>query len=134
MDGTSQTFLVTENVRIGFDPADDRATFADPDPYRSAFYVGNPCRNGNCSSGNVDYSLCNAGEDKINSGLWSEEGRSPVPNSFHPGGVNMAYADGHVTFLSESVDGAVYAALASPQGMLLEGTPLAQVIVSGGGQ
>jgi hypothetical protein len=43
----------------------------------------------------------------------------------------MGYADGHVTFLSETVDAAVYAALASPQGLLLDGTPLAQVVVSG---
>ncbi len=130
-DGTSQTFLVTENVRTGYDPDETIANFADPNPFRSAFYIGNPCRHGNCSSGNIDYSLCNACEDKINSGLWSQEGRSPVPNSFHPGGVNMAYADGHAKFLSEHIDGAVYAALASPQGLLLEGTPLRQVNVSG---
>ena len=130
-DGTSQTFLVTENVRTGFDPDVAVANFADPNPYRSAFYIGNPCRSGDCSAGNVDYSLCNAGEDRINSGLWSAEGRSPVPNSFHVGGVNMAYADGHVKFLSEDVNGAVYAALASPQGLLLNGIPLQQAIVSG---
>lgn len=129
-DGTSQTFLVGENVRAGVDPADPTATFADPNPYRSAFYVGNPCAGGTCSDGNVDYSRCNAGESKINSGLWSPEGRSPVPNSFHPGGVHMAYADGHVKFLSELIHGAVYAALSSPQGMHLNGTPLQQVIAS----
>ena len=43
----------------------------------------------------------------------------------------MGYADGHVKFLSEAIDGAIYAALASPQGMLLDGIPLAQVIVPG---
>ena len=80
----------------------------------------------------MDYSLANAGKNRINSGLWTPEGRSPIPNSFHPGGVNMAYADGHVAFLKESVDGAVYAALASPQGMLLQGTPLEQPVVSDG--
>jgi prepilin-type N-terminal cleavage/methylation domain-containing protein/prepilin-type processing-associated H-X9-DG protein len=131
-DGTSQTFLVTENVRTGYAPDSEQASFADPNPYRSAFYVGNPCRNGVCSPGNIDYAQCNSGEDRINSGLWSPEGRSPVPNSFHAGGVNMAYVDGHVTFLAETIDGAVYAALASPQGLLLKGTPLQEVVVSGG--
>ncbi|SFI65124.1 prepilin-type processing-associated H-X9-DG domain-containing protein [Planctomicrobium piriforme] len=130
-DGTSQTFLVGENSRTGFEPGDDQATFADPNPYRSAFYVGNPCQNGTCTPGSVDYARCNAGEDKINSGLWSEEGRSPVPNSFHPGGVNMGYADGHVKFLSELIDGRAYAALASPQGLGLEGSPLAQGVLAG---
>ncbi len=132
-DGTSQTFLVGENVRAGFDPEGNERTFADPNPYRSAFYIGNPCINGRCSAGNVDYSRCNSGENRINSGLWSAEGASPIPNSFHEGGVNMAYADGHVKFLSENIDGKVYAALSSPQGMLLDGTPLAQAIVSGEG-
>lgn len=131
-DGTSQTFLTTENVRAGFDPDVEYGNFADSNPYRCAFYIGNPCDNGDCRSGNVDYSKCNSGENRINSGLWAAEGSSPIPNSFHVGGVNMAYADGHVTFLSESVDGAIYAALATPQGLLLNETPLAEVVVSGG--
>jgi len=131
-DGTTQTFLLSENARTGFDPDNSGANFADPNPYRCAFYIGNPCLNGNCSPGNVDYSRSNAGEDRINSGLWSAEGSSPFPNSFHSGGVMMAYADSHVRLLFENVDGRVYAALASPQGGQLEGTPLAQGIVSGG--
>lgn len=130
-DGTSQTFLVTENVRAGFDPESPGANFADPNPYRCAFYIGNPCKNGHCSTGNVDYSLSNSGENRINSGLWSAEGSSPIPNSFHAGGVNMAYADSHAAFLSETIDGGVYAALASPQGGSLGG-PLKQTVVSGG--
>lgn len=131
-DGTSQTFLVTENVRVGYSPDDDQASFADPDPHRSAFYIGSPCLNGDCSDGNVDYSRCNQGIAQINSGLQKPEGESPVPNSFHDGGVNMAYADGHVKFLSEQIDGGTYAALSSPQGMLLDDTPLQQAIASGG--
>lgn len=131
-DGTSQTLLASENVRAGFDPDIDFANFADPNPYRCAFYIGNPCKDGNCHSGNIDFSLCNSGENRINSGLRKGEGSAPVPNSFHIGGVNMAYADGHVSFLSENVDGAVYAALATPQGLLMEKTPLAEVIISGG--
>jgi prepilin-type processing-associated H-X9-DG protein len=130
-DGLSQTFLVSENVRVGYDPDNPRAGFATPDPDRCAFYIGNPCPTGSCTAGAVNYSLCNAGEDRINRGLRRAEGESPVPNSFHEGGVHMAYADGHVRFLSETIDGGVYAALASPQGMFLDGTPLEQRLVSG---
>jgi len=129
-DGLTQTFMVTENVRTGYDPAKPEAGFASPNPYLCAFYIGDPCQNGNCSSGNVDYVRCNAGKARINSGLQSAEGSSPVPNSFHDGGVNMAYADGHVTFLSQAINGGVYAALASPVGGRLAKTPLQQVVVS----
>lgn len=129
-DGLSQTFLASENVRVGYDPNSPRAGFASPDPYRCAFYIGNPCPTGSCTAGAVNYLLSNSGANRINSGLRKPEGMSPVPNSFHGGGVHMAFADGHVVFLSESIDGAAYAAMASPQGMLLNGTPLQQVLVS----
>lgn len=130
LDGASQTFLVTENVRTGYDPTRAFSNFADSNPYKCAFYIGNPCRDGNCSPGNVDYSLSNQGDNRINSGLWKPEGDSPVPNSFHLGGVNMAFCDGRVMFLSENIDGRVYAALASPLGMQLNETPLAQPLLS----
>ncbi len=130
-DGLSQTFMVSENVRVGYDPRSEHASFATPDPLRCAFYIGNPCGTGNCTADAVDYSLSNSGGNRINSGRTKPEGRSPIPNSFHDGGVHMAFADGHVRFLSESIDGAVYAALASPQGMLLEGTRWQQAVVSG---
>lgn len=130
-DGTSQTFLASENVRTGYDPNDPEASFADPRPRKSAFYIGNPCLNESCSEGQVNYALCNSGDSKINSGTEQGEGVSTTPNSFHVGGVNMAYADGHLKFLSEEIDGAVYAALASPQGDFIGNPHLRQVIVSG---
>lgn len=126
-DGASQTFMVAENVRAGYDPAPGSTGYASSDPARCAFYIGSPCLNGDCGSG-IDYSLCNAGTSRINSGLWAAEGRSAVPNSFHTGGVQMAYADTHIVFLSEAIDGAVYAALASPQGLRLDETPLRQLV------
>jgi prepilin-type processing-associated H-X9-DG protein len=129
-DGLTHTFMVAENVRTGYDPAQPESGFASPNPYLCAFYIGDPCQGGRCSSGNVDYTRSNAGPSRINSGLTSAEGSAPAPNSFHDGGVNMAYADGRVTFLSVSVSGGVYAALASPLGGRLQGTPLQQVIVS----
>lgn len=132
MDGMSQTFLASENVRAGYDPADPgNGHWATTNPYRNAFYIGNPCANHDCSTGSIDYSRSNAGDDAINSGRTKPEGSSPVPNSFHPGGVHMSYCDGRVQFLSESIDGGVYAALASPQGMLLSETAFAQTVAIG---
>lgn len=128
LDGTSQTFLVSENVRTGYDETSNPFGFAEPAPFRSAFYIGNPCAGNPCSAGMVDYSKSNSGRDRINSGLWSPEGLSPIPNSFHEGGVMTAYADGHVALLAEGIDGGVYAALASPQGVRLHGTALEQPI------
>ncbi len=130
VDGYSNTFLIAENVRTGHNPGSSRGGFADPAPKRCAFYIACPCPNASCSQGSVDYSTVNSGSMRINAGLWEPEGKSPIPNSFHHGGVNMAYADGRVSFLSETVDGAIYAALTSPQGIQLDGTVLRQVIVS----
>ncbi|MEZ6063260.1 MAG: DUF1559 domain-containing protein [Planctomycetaceae bacterium] len=129
-DGASQTFLVGENVRTGFDPKSSSGNFANPSPLLTTFFVGIPCPAARCSDGSVNHELSNAAENAINSGLWAAEGSSPVPNSFHEGGVNMAYADGRVSFLNESIDGGVYAALASPQGTDLDDTPLRQSVVS----
>lgn len=128
-DGMSQTIMLSENVRTGYNPANPDAHWAHPNPYFTSFYVGNPCVTGNCLDG-VDYSLTNSRRARINSGLWSAEGTSPVPNSFHAGGVNMAFCDGRVVFVSETIDGAVYASLASPAGLRLAETMLAQPVVS----
>lgn len=130
LDGMSQTIMLTENVRTGYDPERETSNWATPNPYLVAFYYGNPCRNGDCSRGNVDYGLANSGRSAINSGISSPEGSSPVPNSFHTGGVNMCFGDGRVQFVSQSINGGVYAALMSPQGIFLQDTPLAQEIVS----
>lgn len=131
IDGTSQTFMIAENIRTGFNPHKSQSTFADPAPHQSSFFIGNPCRHYRCGRGDVDYQKSNMDSARINSGLRQSEGTSAVPNSFHPGGVHMAFADGHVTFLSESIDGSIYAALASPQGRLLDQSPLSQQIFTG---
>ncbi len=131
MDGGSQTFLLLENVRVGADPNYARGSFANPDPARCAVYYQDPCGlTHSCSPANVRYEVVNQASRKINSGLTLPEGESPIANSFHTGGVNVFFADGSGRFLSENIDGAVYAALFSPQGNRLTGLPLQQVIVS----
>lgn len=132
-DGTSQTFMVSENVRVGYNPVSAGSSFASSNPRLCAFYLGLPCLGGHCRAGNVDYARCNSGADKINAGLLLPEGGSTVPTSFHDAGVNMAFADGHVVFLSERIDGAVYAALASPNGSQLQASPMQQAVISGEG-
>ncbi|QDT44265.1 hypothetical protein Pan241w_43730 [Gimesia alba] len=125
-DGASNTMLISENLRTGFDPANSRANWASPNPYLTSYYIGAPCLSGNCMSGNVDYNRSNSGGSAINSGRTQPEGSSPYPSSGHNGGVNIGFCDGRVEFVSENIDGKVYAAQASPQGQSLQGTSLAQ--------
>ncbi len=131
VDGMTHTFLLSENVRAGYDPSNPAdGHWATPNPYRHSFYIGNPCETPDCTGGTIDYRRSNAGSAAINSGLQSSEGSSPVPNAFHPGGVHMVFCDGHVVFISQSIDGAVYAAQASPQGSRLMGTRFEQPLVT----
>ena len=48
---------------------------------------------------------------RINYGITNNgrEGTLPAPNSLHPGGVNGAFADGHIEFLNQNMDEGVYA-------------------------
>ena len=129
-DGLSQTILIGENARAGVDPFAPNVTWAAPDVARNSFFIpSGVCKNAICSPGNVDYSLANRGVGAINSGLETAEGEAPWPNSFHPGGVHFLFGDGHVKFVSQQIDGGVYASLLSPQGSRVRGA-LAQRIVS----
>jgi prepilin-type processing-associated H-X9-DG protein len=132
-DGMSNTIMLSENTRTGFDPAKPGQSWADPSPFLVSFYIGNPCNNNDCSDGFVDYSLANSGRAAINAGLSAAEGTSPYPSSFHDGGVNFVFGDGRVKFISQNINGMVYAALCSPQGSRLDGTPLAQGALSDAG-
>lgn len=129
-DGLSNTALLAENSRTGYNPTaggdPGTASWASSNPLLTSFYIGDPCVNGSCVSGGIDYRFCNKGDSAINSGLLRAEGASPVPNSFHAGGVNMSFGDGRIQFVSESLDGRVYAAIVSPQGAELSGTLLSQ--------
>lgn len=127
-DGLSQTLMLSENVRAGRNPSQtaENSTWAAPYGYGNSFYLSwHVCANLNCGPGKVDYALANQGNHAINSSLTQAEWAAPWISSYHTGGVNVVFGDGHVTFLSQNVAGAVYAALMSPQGGRLVG-PLAQ--------
>lgn len=130
LDGTSNTLMLAETLRGGYDPLSD-SNWASPEPQRHSFYVSAyVCRERRCAPGWVDYRRANSAEppyhtEAINSGRWQAEGEAPWASSFHVGGLNVVFADGRVHFVSDGVDGGVYAALVSPQGSRIRG-PLAQ--------
>lgn len=137
VDGLSNTLMLSENIRAGYDPCVKASGWASPYPRSNSFCLsGYVCENLCCSAGSVDYSRANGGQapyrrEAINSSLYQAEGEAPWPSSYHPGGVNGMFADGHIQFLSEDIEGGVYAAVMSPQGMLIKG-PLAQPLLSDG--
>jgi prepilin-type processing-associated H-X9-DG protein len=129
--------MISENIRAGYDPV--RGTsWASPYTRHICFYLSSyVCENRSCAPGKVNYRRANSSAqdpyrwEAINSSRDQAEGEAPWPTSLHPGGVNTAFVDGHIQLLSDQVDGAVYAALVSPQGMLIRG-PLAQARLSAG--
>jgi prepilin-type processing-associated H-X9-DG protein/prepilin-type N-terminal cleavage/methylation domain-containing protein len=130
-DGTSQTLLLSENVRAGYNPATN-SNWSWPQPLQNAFMLsGYICKDLSCTSSGVDYGKANAHADgpwsyeSINAALRQAESLAPWPSSYHPGGVNVLFVDGHLRFLSEDAQGKVYASLVSPQGTRIVG-PLGQ--------
>lgn len=130
VDGYSHTLMLIENVRTGRDAAPDQ-NWATPFAHKSSvFFNSEVCSANLCDAGNVDYTRANGGDLGINSGLTKPEGQSPFANSEHPGGFNACFADGSAKFVSESIDGPVYAALFSPDSRRLQGSALDQPLVS----
>jgi prepilin-type N-terminal cleavage/methylation domain-containing protein/prepilin-type processing-associated H-X9-DG protein len=133
-DGTTQTLMLAENVRAGFDP-NYNTSWASPDPERQSFIIsGHVCDNFSCADGAVDYARANDRSSEpyalqaINAALKQPEGEAPWPSSYHHGGVNVVFCDGHAQFLAEIISGQVYAALVSPQGGALPAALKQQVI------
>ena len=125
VDGMSNTLMIAENVRTGYDPNTPNSNWGSCDSRKTKFYFSHHvCRNNVCAAGNVDFALANSGDHAINSGKTMPEGESPWPNSFHPGGVSVGFADGRAQFLNESIDGKVFYNLMKPQGTRLIATPL----------
>lgn len=129
LDGLSHTILLTENIRVGFDPLDATANWANADPLKNSFLLSSDlCTSGRCSPVSFSMAIANV-NGGINSGLQSPEGRAPWPSSMHLGGVNACVADGSVRFLSEKMASNVYYSLITSRGSYLP-KPLADASTS----
>ena len=125
IDGMSNTILLGENCRTGVDGSRPQTNWSSADGRQTRIFFSHQiCEDNSCSNAAVDFQKSNFGDHAINSGRIMPEGESPFLNSFHPGGADVAFADGRVQSLSESIDGRVYYNLFTPQGTRLIGTPL----------
>jgi prepilin-type N-terminal cleavage/methylation domain-containing protein len=125
VDGMSNTLMVAENVRTGYDPNTPNSNWASSDSRRTKVYFSNTiCKDNVCVASGINLALANNGDHAINSGKFKAEGDSPWPNSFHPGGVCVSFADGRAQFLNEQIAGRVFYNLMTPQGLRLNGTVL----------
>ena len=124
-DGASTTILLTENTAA--------STWSSPSFVRTVV----PEKAGVPTNVFMWHNVASVGPDdprRINGGDYppgfdpANAGRAPQdyvlasgrPSSEHKGGVNTAFADGHVVFLKETIDYAVYARLMSPDGKKCE--------------
>lgn len=115
LDGMSNTLMLAENIKVGYDPYFAIANWSSAHGLRAkVFFDHKVCVGHSCSS--VDLHELNYGEDGVNRGRHLAEGQAPWLNSLHDGGVNVAMADGRVQFMSEDIDGRVLFSLFTPQG------------------
>jgi prepilin-type N-terminal cleavage/methylation domain-containing protein/prepilin-type processing-associated H-X9-DG protein len=141
-DGTSNTFMATENLQAGtYDESTTGRTafgisIAVEEETWAALHVSTmlqgPCLPGDdcplakrSGTGPADLILLptfsihdmeNDNNARINADINGETGQHPRPSSLHPGGVNMLWCDGRITFISRSIDDRVYVRLLSPGG------------------
>ncbi len=134
-DGETQTIMLAENLRSGYDPVTGSGWGSPDIRYVGFLGSGYVCTNGRCDTGNVDYSRTNIKDvapynaEALNAALKLPEGLAPWPSSLHQGRIYVAFCDGRVQPLSVDIDGRVYAALLSPNGSQITG-PMAQPILS----
>lgn len=113
-DGTSKTLMVSENIHQLFYDFFGSSTdsLQDAKHYFGFVWHNQPV------NGQVD-SPCDPSKQRVNgnnNGLFADTMTdmsecNAYPSSNHPGGVNVAFCDGHIIFLNESVDKSVYARL-----------------------
>jgi prepilin-type N-terminal cleavage/methylation domain-containing protein/prepilin-type processing-associated H-X9-DG protein len=104
-DGTSQTFLVGE-----FDSPPDDA-WKEQIPYQELY-----CPSAQCNMGKFW-----ASENHLTTAYGMNPGgrfgyRQSAPQGHHPGGLNFLFADGHVSFISETINQDTLDALATRAG------------------
>lgn len=133
-DGTTHTIMLTENIHAGFDPMSQNGNWANPASWMSCFFLsGHICQGFTCTAQTVDLSKANDKQQAPNkfesvNAPFQVEGAAPWPASYHSGGLNAAFCDGSIRFLSENLDGRVYYSLVTPQGVAVQG-PLSEGLV-----
>jgi len=145
-DGNSSTILLSENVLTGVSTGTAYSlqfptNWACPFPTFAMFIgsssvcgtstatKGADCTTGTPpplqSVGDVDgkgwaNANLNTTFENINGGgIFTIEGSYPFSNSSHPGGLNMGFCDGAVRFVTNTIDGTVYAKMITPAGSKL---------------
>jgi prepilin-type processing-associated H-X9-DG protein/prepilin-type N-terminal cleavage/methylation domain-containing protein len=144
-DGASQTILATENLHAGYSPGSPRTggletNWACPHPNYVMFIASDKiCPGGHCPVGGVYPTLSASTTSGRDGNAWQKanakdrgsyesinygqnfeaEGMSPFPSSNHSGGINVLFCDGSVRFVSDTIDGTVYAKLITPSGSRL---------------
>ncbi len=118
-DGTAQTFAIGESVhpaKWGLGPG-----YGDPNVGGPVtWWLGGECRKPDCPpSSMMTGRLVRGTKYPINSSLMpmadNDENDAPF-GSFHSGGTHFVFADGHVAFVNDTIDMAVYQALGSIDG------------------
>lgn len=138
-DGLSTTVLLSENINAGFNEEVYSGFFswANPHPYNTSFFVNGQSVGVYDQTGRIggftgyNYSVANtrgslappvvADATGVQGGINGDlsglnESNFPYPNSLHGGGVHVAMCDGSARYISDSISGAVWARLVTPQG------------------
>ena len=139
VDGASTTLLLTENTLAGASPGNvysgnTPTNWASPHP-NFVMFIGSDdvCTKGARAVPTARRPATSAPRarqpdgwvranqvgtfENINYGKkLTQEGSFPFPNSNHPGGVVVVMCDGSVKFISEAIDGSVWAKLITPAG------------------
>ncbi len=143
-DGTSTTVMMSENINAGFalnalfapgGTTVEEVNWACPHPYNTSFFVRAntpgitaPAIGTAALSATSVYDYTTGNErSAVGGGINGDlsglaESQFPYPNSQHPGGVNLLMCDGSTRFLTDSVDGGVWARIVTPDGGNLAGT------------
>jgi prepilin-type N-terminal cleavage/methylation domain-containing protein/prepilin-type processing-associated H-X9-DG protein len=137
VDGSGSTVLIGENTLVGYSTGSTysgmvESNWAAPWPTFALFMGSDDI----CGSGNCAESL-NAGTSSTDSPAWGAanrvgtfenmgygqsltiKGTFPFVTSGHPNGNNFAFCDGSVRFISNTLDGTVYAKILTPAGSKL---------------
>jgi prepilin-type N-terminal cleavage/methylation domain-containing protein/prepilin-type processing-associated H-X9-DG protein len=144
IDGSSTTVLATENFHAGASTnnpyvggvTNGQTNWACPHPNFIGFMASDQVWIGgaagltstNGSDANTNWKLANfrgaanpiAAAQSINYGLsLGQDGGFPYPCSYHSGGINVLFCDNSVKFISDQIDGIVWAKVITPAGSRL---------------